>query len=151
MAAGLKIKYKNLENFKLFLNKTFDQFQLILFEKKSYFDSIISINELNNNLLETLQQIEPFGNGNSEPLFIIKDLIIKSVKIIKEKHILLFFENDKTENFNGICFNCINNPLGEYLLNFKKYKFYFGCSVVADNYNNIIQPQLIIKDAMIMN
>tara|TARA_Y100000588_G_scaffold260932_1_gene275515 strand:+ start:1692 stop:3437 length:1746 start_codon:yes stop_codon:yes gene_type:complete len=149
MAAGIKIKYEKLNNFISFLNQSLDNYDSSLFDKNSYYDSIISVNELNNNLLKTLQKMEPYGSGNAEPNFIIKDLIIESVKIIKEKHLLLFFENNHGEMLKGICFNCINNPLGEYLLNFKKYKFNFGCSITVDNYSNQIQPQIIVKDVMI--
>ena len=101
--------------------------------------------------MDTLQIMEPFGNGNSSPMFIVNDLIIKTIKIIKEKHILLFFNNDHNKNLKGICFNSLDSELGDYLLNYKKYQFYFGCVVSTDNYNNVTQPQLVIKDAIIMN
>ncbi len=151
MAAGLQIKYENLNNFKLYLNDQFQIFDQSFFDKTDYIDSLISVNEINNNLLDTLQKMEPYGNGNAEPIFLIDDLNIDSIKIIKEKHIILFFKNDNNETLKGICFNCINNQLGEYLLNFKKFKFNFSCSITNDNYSKTNQPQIIIKDAMIVN
>jgi len=151
MAAGLQVKYEKLNNFKLFLEDQFKIFDNSFFDKTDYFDSLISVNQINNNLLETLEQMEPYGNGNSEPKFIISDLNIQSIKIIKEKHLILFFKNDSNLKLKGICFNCIDTQLGEYLLNFKKFKLYFSCAITTDNYSNENQPQIIIKDAMIVN
>ena len=43
-----------------------------------------------------------------------------------------------------------NLNLGDYLINFKKFKFDLGCSIQKDNFNQILLPQIIIKDAMIV-
>ena len=43
--------------------------------------------------------------------FIIKDIKIQKTQIIKNKHILIFFQNDFSTNLKGICFNCINSVL----------------------------------------
>ena len=40
-----------------------------------------------------LEQMEPYGKGNEEPQFLIKDIIIENTKILKNKHILIFFQN----------------------------------------------------------
>ena len=148
MAAGIKINYKDLENFKFFLDEIFNQYQENIFKKIINFDLIISINDINNSLLESLEKLEPYGNGNPEPYFIINDLKIDSIKIIKNKHILIFFENDLGNNIKGICFNSIGTILGDYLEKFNKYKFYFGCSITSDKFSKDIRPQLIIKDVM---
>ena len=52
--------------------------------------------------------MEPYGNGNPEPIFIINDLNIDSIKILKEAHILIFFQNGLGLKLKAICFNCIN-------------------------------------------
>ena len=148
MAAGLQLNHKDLENFKAFLDKSFEQYQDKIFKKLINFDLIISINDLNNNLLESLQKLEPYGKGNPEPHFIINDLKIDSIKIIKNKHILIFFENDLGNKIKGICFNTKGTILGDYLESFDQYKLYFGCSVSIDKFSRDSRPQIIIKDVM---
>ena len=148
MAAGIKLNYQNLENFKFFLDESFKQYQENIFKKIINFDLIISINDINNSLLESLEKLEPYGNGNPEPYFIINDLKIDSIKIIKNKHILIFFENDLGNKIKGICFNSKGTILGDYLEKFNQYKFYFGCSITSDKFSKDIRPQLIIKDVM---
>ena len=151
MAAGLKINYKSLDNFLFFLNDNFENFSNDLFKKIEKFDSILSVNEINNELLETIEYLEPFGAGNSEPKFIINDMVIASIKVLKEKHLLIFFQNDFSDNLKAICFNCLDTALGEYLLNFKKYKFSVGCTIKKNNFKDTVEPQIIIKDIMLIN
>ena len=148
MAAGLKLKYKDLANFKNYLDDCFKVYEGHIFKKIINFDLIISVNDINNSLLESLEKLEPYGKGNPEPYFIINDLKIDSIKIIKNKHILIFFENDLGNNIKGICFNSIGTILGDYLEKFNQYKFYFGCSITSDKFSKDIRPQLIIKDVM---
>ena len=151
MAAGLQINFNLLDDFIIFLNKTFDKFPIKIFQKIDFFDLEISSNQINNNLLDSIDKLEPFGSGNPEPKFIINDLKIDSIKILKDKHLLIIFQNDFSINFKGICFNCIGTALGDYLLNFKQYKFFIACTVRKDTFATSLQPQIIIKDAMIIN
>jgi len=148
MAAGLKLNYKDLENFKNYLDESFKLYEQHVFEKIINFDLIISVNDLNLNLLDSLEKLQPYGKGNPEPYFIISDLKIDSIKILKNKHILIFFENDLGNKIKGICFNSKGTIVGDYLEKFNQYKFYFGCSVTPDKFSRDIEPQLIIKDVM---
>ena len=151
MAAGLQIKLENLDKFSFFLKQNFKQFSKDLFKKIELFDSKLSVNEINNELLDVLDQMEPYGKGNPEPQFIIEDIKIDHFKILKEKHLLIFFQNSFLLNLKAICFNCIGTKLGEYLMDFKNHRFNIGCSIKKDDFKETLQPQIIIKDAMIIN
>ncbi len=151
MAAGIKIKKNLLTQFKSFLDDFFKDYSENLFVKINKYDSLLSLDKINSDLMDEILKLEPFGAGNNEPQFIIKDIKIQKTQIIKDKHILIFFQNDFSTNLKGICFNCINSVLGDYLLNYKKYKFLIGCTIKKDNFSNIPLPQIIIKDAMIIN
>ena len=116
-----------------------------------YYDSVLTIDEINVHLLENIEKLEPFGNGNPEPKFIIQNVCIEFAKVIKERHVLIQFKNNEDILLKGISFNCVDNALGQNLLKNKSKKFDFGCSIKKDTYQNIIQPQLFIHDAMVMN
>jgi len=151
MAAGLKIKSDHLIKFADFLTNNLNKIPNNIFEKIENFDSELSVNEINEDLLDIIDKLEPLGSGNPEPKFIITDLKIDSLKILKNKHILIFFKNDFSFSFKAICFNCIETILGDYLLNFRNNKLLIGCSIKRDNFNDLSKPQIIIKDAMIVN
>ena len=148
MAAGLKINFSNLENFKIYLEKSLSLYSKSLFDRIDYFDSVITANDLNLDLINGIEQLQPFGKGNPEPIFILKDVIINSIKIIKNKHLLIFFENDIGNKIKGICFNSNNNILGDYLEKFNQYKFLFSCTVSVDKFTSEPVPQIMIRDIM---
>ena len=151
MAAGLKIKKNLLDDFHTYLTQCFYKYDKSIFQKIEEFDLKITLNTINENLLEDIEKLEPFGNGNEEPKFIISDVKIDYVKNLKEKHLLIFFQTDLSRNFRAICFNCIDTKLGEYLLDYKNHNFVFGCTIKKNNYNKSPQPQMVIIDAMILN
>ena len=148
MAAGLKINFSNIENFKNYLEKSLSLYPKNLFDRIDYFDSVITPNELNLDLINGIEQLQPFGKGNPEPVFILKDVNIDSIKILKNKHILIFFENDIGDKMKGICFNSNNTILGDYLEKYNQYKFYFSCTVTIDKFTSEPLPQIIIRDIM---
>ena len=151
MAAGLQIHYKYIEKFDLFINKHLNIIPNDVFQRIEYFDSVISVNEINNTLLDVIDQLEPFGMGNPQPKFLINDIKFNQIKILKDKHLLIFFQNDFSQKLKAICFNCIGTKLGDYLLNYKKHKLSIGCTIKKDNFNQNVMPQIVIKDAMLMN
>ena len=122
-----------------------------IFQKIDLYDIKLSVNEINSNLLEYIEKLEPFGKGNEEPSFIVYGLKIEHYKIIKDKHLLIFFKSDFGNNIRAISFNCIGTKLGENLINNKVSDFEFGCSIKRNNFNYDLQPQLIIKDALIVS
>ena len=151
MAAGFKINYNNYQKFDDHLNKVFEIYDNSYFEKVDYYDLKISIDEINMNLLDELEKLEPFGNGNEEPKFIVQNVKINNYKIIKEKHLLIFLKNSYGDILKGICFNSLDTDLGENIIKNKSATFEFGCNITIDNFTKNIQPQLIIRDALVIN
>ena len=131
--------------------KSFEQFSEFLFQKINLYDVKLSVNEINLDLLENLENLEPFGNGNEEPKFIVQGLKIDHCKVLKGKHVLIFFRSDFGINIKGISFNSVGTNLGENLINNISAKFDFGCSIKKNNFNDDLQPQLIIEDAMLVH
>tara|TARA_Y100000590_G_scaffold469446_1_gene657049 strand:- start:447 stop:2126 length:1680 start_codon:yes stop_codon:yes gene_type:complete len=151
MAAGIKILNENYQKFVNFLDDKFKDFNSSFFKKTLDLDLILEINEVNNHLLDNIEQLEPFGNDNPEPQFILKNVSIEFSKVIKEKHIIINFKDIDNNNIKGICFNSYDNELGQNLLNHSNKKYDLACSVKKDVYQGKIKPQLIIKDAIILN
>ena len=151
MAAGLQIHYKLIEKFDIFISQHLSPIPDEIFQRIESFDTIISVNELNNNLLEIIDKLEPFGMDNPEPKFLINDIQFNQIKILKDKHLLFFFQNDFSQKLKAICFNCIGTKLGDYLLNYKNHKLSIGCTIKKDNFSQNVAPQIIIKDAMLIN
>ncbi len=151
MAAGLKIQKNLLDKFRNYLYESFEVFSESLFQKINLYDVRLSVDEINLDLLENIENLEPFGNGNEEPKFIVQGLKINHCKVLKEKHILIFFRSNFGIDIKGISFNSFGTNLGENLINNKSSKFDFGCSIKKDYFDGVLKPQLIIEDAMVVN
>ena len=149
MASGFKIKKENIDNLNQLIMINLNNYSNDYFQKIEKFDHILSINEINDTLLDIFDQMEPFGEGNPEPQFLIQDIQISKLTILKNKHILIFFQNDFFSNLKAICFNCINTLLGDYLLDHKNTKLLLACTIKKNNFDIGSPPQLIIKDAML--
>lgn len=75
------------------------------FNKKITIAAIIDSSIIGLELLKFLNKLEPFGNGNEEPLFCVKNLSIKEIKFLGEKknHLSLLI-TDGVRDFKGIIF-----------------------------------------------
>lgn len=88
MAAGLSLARENLEPLRKLLNENEH-----LTEKEltpvTWIDVPMPIDYISEELVEQLDLLEPFGNGNSKPVFADKNLVVSNAAIIgKNKNVL---------------------------------------------------------------
>ncbi len=81
MAAGLSLAEENVEEFRRQINQvcTLTPEQM---EEKIHIDVPMPISYLSYTLVEELQRLEPFGNGNPRPLFAQKDVAFLSARLL---------------------------------------------------------------------
>jgi single-stranded-DNA-specific exonuclease len=88
-AAGLKLKQENIPLFKEKLEEKI--LTIIPAEQlvpKLELDGTIQLPELNKKLISDLEQLEPFGNQNAQPLFLIKNISqLKPPLLLKDLHV----------------------------------------------------------------
>ena len=115
-AAGLSIEKSNFENFRSKVNEFADKnFDNEAFSPKLYLDSELQFRDISTGFLEDLKKMEPFGLGNSEPVFFTRDVSLYSVpRVLKGKH-LKFDVGQNHVSFEAIGFN-----MGERLHSLKK-------------------------------
>ena len=81
MAAGLSLEKENIDEFRRRLNEeaelTEDDFV-----RKIWIDVPMPLDYINEPLIEELELLEPFGQGNEKPLFALKGLHIRSVRVL---------------------------------------------------------------------
>jgi single-stranded-DNA-specific exonuclease len=106
-AMGLKIKPENLENFEKELLKLIEkEYNEEKWGKKLLIDAEIKPEQIDWDLYAEIKKFEPFGEGNPEPVFLSRDLIIREIKVIGngQKHLKFILEAGKNRSkiFEGI-------------------------------------------------
>lgn len=107
LAAGFSLHSENFPSLKkkleLYFDKNFSNFN---FKKSLSIDSNISTEIINMEFLDFLGKMEPYGNGNEEPIFSSRGLKIKEIKFIGEKknHLSLIIF-DSYREFKALFFN----------------------------------------------
>jgi len=107
-AAGLSLKPENLTAFsKAFENYVKENITNEMLVPEIEIDANIKLYEISDKFLRILKQFEPFGPGNSNPVFITQGLTDRgSAKIVGNNHLKLKVshpDNPRTE-FNAIAF-----------------------------------------------
>lgn len=147
LAAGLSLNTKDFEKFKNMINeyaeKNIKDEDLI---PTINIDLKLEDSQLNIEDVEELKLLEPFGQSNEEPIFMITNLKVVSIKTLSDgKHLKLFLKN---QNYlDAIGFN-----LGERA---NELKIGDTIDIVGNlninEFNNTKKVQMLLKDFKITN
>ena len=95
MAVGLSLKKENFENFKKEFEKYALQSNLCDIIPIINVDEEVSLKELNIESIKELNLLEPYGEANRMPIFMIKNLKINSIRALSEgKHLKLTLSDE---------------------------------------------------------
>ena len=144
MAIGINIKKDKFEEFKEELEKIAEEQNIKEIIQILKIDAQIRLDDINKEMVESLKQLEPFGEENKMPVFAFRNLKINSIRALSEgKHLKLTLKDNKNI-VNAIGFN-----LGE-LSN--EYKIGDKVDVVGNleinTFNGVSSIQINIKDIM---
>lgn len=122
LAAGLSLPVENIDVFRTNINENSNLTDED-FYKKVYIDLGLPISFLNEEFIDVLEGIAPYGNGNPRPLFGSKDVKIGNMKLLgKDKNVLKIDVREGNEVREGILFasNCegFQNEIEKMGLNF---------------------------------
>lgn len=156
MAGGFSVLEENISQLHKFFNHHLgEKVQKYLEEKTKFFTSELDLAQINIELLKDLTKLEPFGNGNPKPRFVIRNLQKVRANLIgkNQEHISCIFSSKTAIGFNGnlqaIAFRSSNSPLAEILLD---PKFTKPIDVVGqlniNSWMGVEKVQLLIEDIL---
>ncbi|MBI5873824.1 MAG: single-stranded-DNA-specific exonuclease RecJ [Candidatus Omnitrophica bacterium] len=104
-AAGLTIERKNIGEFRQALNSVArENFKQGLLAPVLEVDAAIPLSLINEGLLSSIDALSPFGEGNRRPVFISKNLLVKTKPMLAGKNSLKFWVSDGERTFEAIGF-----------------------------------------------
>ena len=149
MAGGFSLKYENLSKFKDELIKLFLKSKNNKDNNVIEIDSYLENSAINNDLIDKLNYLEPYGSGNREPIFGFENFKVKKVIETKNNHVKVIL-NKGNFNVEAICFNSKNKDIGNYLMNYKN-EFNLAAKVKLNEWNGLSKIELIIDDIQLIN
>ncbi|MDH4358822.1 MAG: single-stranded-DNA-specific exonuclease RecJ [Candidatus Berkelbacteria bacterium] len=79
-AAGLSLEAKNFEKFGKAILKEAEKIEDKLFEKELIIDALVKVGQLSLGLAKEQETLEPFGQGNPQPVFTLQNIELKDVR-----------------------------------------------------------------------
>ena len=149
MAGGFSLKSDKLEIFKSELIKLFLKLKKNKDNNIIEIDSYLESSAINDELIEKLNYLEPYGSGNREPIFGFEKFKVSKVIETNNNHVKVVL-NKGNFYIDAISFNSKNKDLGNYLMNFKK-EFNLVAKVKLNEWNGKSKIELIIDDIQLIN
>ena len=144
MAVGINVRKDKFEEFKEKLEKIAIEKHIEEIVPILKIDAQISLDEINQEMVESLKELEPYGEENRTPLFAFKNLKIDSIRALSEgKHLKLTLKDNKNI-VNAIGFN-IGQLVEEYRIG---DKIDVVGNLEINTFNGVDNIQINIKDIM---
>ena len=144
MAVGITIRKEKFKDFTKEFEEIAKQAKVSEIVPIIKIDAKIDLNEINKEMVESLKELEPFGEGNKMPIFAFKNLKIDSIRALSEgKHLKLTLKDNNTI-INAIGFN-LGNLAEEYRIG---DKIDVAGVLEINSFNGVDAIQINIKDIM---
>ena len=115
MAVGVTVEKDKLSEFREGIAKIANEENIQEIVPIINIDAEINLNDISKEAVQSLQDLEPFGEGNKMPLFAFKNLKIDSIRALSEgKHLKLTLQ-DNNHIINAIGFN-MGEMANEYII-----------------------------------
>ena len=147
MAGGFSIKVENIEKFKDFIFRKFQNLnQISINERLLLLDEIISPSAVNLDFYNKVSLLAPFGSGNPEPKFVIENVRTINSKVVGEKHIKSVLQGNDGSIIKSIAFNALESELGAYLIKKNKKPFNIAGKLSLNEWRGQSNVEFIIDD-----
>jgi len=130
-ACGFTLREDQIPEFKNYL---YEETKNISISNKKYYESTIDLNVINEQLLNDLDLLSPFGQKNPEPIFRAENVKIDILQIFKNKHAKLRIFDDLNFECEGVFFDIVSEDLKFYIDKKTNFDCYF--KVKKDTYSN---------------
>ncbi len=148
MAAGFTVEAGKLKELEAFLSeRVATDIRAGGIRPSLYLDGAVKATAATMDLVETLQQVGPFGSGNPEPRFVIPAATLSYAAVVGDKHVRGFITGEGGGRLGAISFNSLDTPLGQALLKSDGAPLHIAGRLKANTWQGRTSAQLHIDDA----
>jgi single-stranded-DNA-specific exonuclease len=110
-------------------------------------DGTVSVGGASLALVEALERLQPFGQGNAEPRFVIPDARLYQADIVGEDHVKLLIGDAMGGRLKGIAFRCADTPMGQALLRARGDRaIHLVGRLRKDSWQGVDRVQIMVDD-----
>ena len=144
MAIGITVKREMVEPFSQEVEAIAKELHIEEILPVIQIDSKVELSEISKEMVASLKELEPFGEGNKTPIFAIKNLKIDSIRALSEgKHLKMSLRDNNTL-VNAIGFN-MGHLADEYRIG---DKIDIVGVLEVNTFNGVDSLQINLKDVM---
>ncbi len=146
-AAGLQLEAANLDTFADAFDQALrEQNPQERFLPARVMDGELAMAGLNRELVGRIERLQPFGRGNPEPVFLLRNVEFLQARVLKEKHLKGHLVDVADNALEAIAFGVFPGPLGEGMMNGAGRLDVLG-TLSINTFRNRETIQMTIKDA----
>jgi len=145
-AAGMKIRSENIAA----LRERLNEFATIKFQSQRpeptlKIDANVASDTLSLALVEDIGKLEPFGAGNSKPIFVTRDMSIADEPfVMKDKHLKLRLANASGKRFEAVWWDGVDRSKGRTLRTGNSIEVAY--TLEANSWQGNTRLQLVVED-----
>ncbi len=148
MAAGFSLRTDQLDGFVKYLEEVITPEALKDNPTSLQADALVDIGGITLDLLSQLDPLEPYGEGNPEPKFIIPNARLVYVNLLKNGHVACNFSGPSGVRINAIAFKVADTEIGTALLAGMNQPFHLLGTLKKDTWNGKTKIQIQLQDVM---
>uniref|UniRef100_A0A7C5Z7F8 Single-stranded-DNA-specific exonuclease RecJ n=1 Tax=Caldicellulosiruptor owensensis TaxID=55205 RepID=A0A7C5Z7F8_9FIRM len=141
-AAGLSLTVDNVDKLDEILNSIAQDYHFMIFKPAIEVDLVLSLNEIDDELIDQVYLLEPFGVGNPEPTFLIKNLVVENFRFMGDGNKYYKFFAGNSTKYDVVCFSNLEDE--DELISMKKVDIV--CKLEKNLFNNVRKNQFNIID-----
>lgn len=148
MAAGFTVQQEQLAPFRDFLLETLGA-AIQTSPHSLTLEGILAPSGCTLELIEHLQCLEPFGNGNPNPRFAVNYLRCRFAESFGNDHIRTSFVGEDGTELRGVAFRSAKTPLGQLLLSRPQHHMHIAGTLKLDQWKGRKTINFFIEDIML--
>ncbi|MDA0241464.1 MAG: single-stranded-DNA-specific exonuclease RecJ [Proteobacteria bacterium] len=150
MAAGFTVKRDDIPALREFLSERIGAgiiAQGII--PTLYIEGALGVSAATLELMESLEQLGPFGSGNAEPRFVFPDVRVVHAAVVGKDHVRCTFTDSGGGKLNAIAFGALEKETGAQLLNSGGAALHVAGKLRNNNWQGRTSVQLLLDDVAI--
>lgn len=152
-AAGFSLPQENEKLFYDFLERSVrEQLNGEMPEPETYVDAVLDAAGANMKLVNCLAALEPFGQGNPEPVLVLRGAVLQNVEVIGNGcHLRGIIRTSIGTKLSFVGFNLVGTPVGKFLLddeNANTTMMVLG-KLKSNEYKGYVNAQFFLEDVAV--